>query len=368
MPNKKEILVLIISAILGALVTGGVIGSYFHYFQSQDQSPERLSSEGVVQKMIEKMAEVKSLEYSGQIEAEGEIDNLAMPFPLGGKGDSSQSKQPSPTKRKGKFSIDFNGSSDIQNPNNPKMQFKIGINTNLSPKRFTLEVRVIDKIGYLKLDDLPDDLGFDTSFLKGQWIKSDFKAIKKEKYSKEVQKEQKISPEQKKEIKEAIAKAKIFKITKELQDEKIEGVDTHHYKLSINKEEVIQLFIEISKILFPNESLNEKELKGSLTASFDNEAIESVKGEIWIGKEDFLLYKLLFSSAIKETEKTKSEGKLTIQTQFKNYNKPVQIDIPKPAKPFEEVLSALFGGALSKGMQGSQPNIKCPFSAPYDAN
>ena len=233
------------------------------------------------------------------------------------------------------------------------MQLKIGINTNPPPQKFTLEVRIIDKIGYLKLDDFPD-LGFDASFLKGQWIKGDFKEIKKT-HSKEVQKEeQELSPEQQKKIKEAITKAKIFKITKELQDEKIEGVDTHHYKFSIDEEKVIQLFIEISKIISPNESLNEKELKGSLTASLDNEAIESAKGEVWIGKKDFLLYKLLFSSAIKETEKTKSEGKLTIQTQFKNYHKPVQIDIPKPTKPFEEVLGALLGGALSKGIQESQ--------------
>lgn len=354
MPNKKEILVLIVSVILGAMVTGGGIFGYLHYFQSS----ERISPERAIQKMTEEMAGVKSLEYSGQIEVEGEMETngLAMPFPLVGKGDFPQTKQPSPAKQTVKFSIDFSGASDMHDLNNPKIQLKFSINTNLLSQRFGLEVRTIDKIGYLKLDNLPD-LGFDVSFLKDQWIKADLKAMKKEQL-KEVQKEQELSPEQKKEIEETITEAKIFKITKELPDEKIEGVDTYHYKFSINKERVIQLFTKISKII-QNKSLTEKELE-KLNKSLE-EAIESAeveKSEIWIGKEDFLLYKLLVGSTIKETEKTKSEGKFTIQAQFKNYNEPVQIDIPKSTKPFEEVLGALLGGALSKGMQGVQPNIK----------
>jgi hypothetical protein len=344
--------VLIISLILGAVIIGGAVFGYFYYFQS----PER-----IVQKMTEKMVEVKSLEYTGQITAEIETSNLFAISPLG-NGDLLQPQQPS-AKQTGKFSIDFSGASDLRDLNKPKAMFRFDINTDILSQVFGIEARTVENIIYLKLSNVPDLGFFDLSFLKNQWIKIDPESIKKqfgleklEEQLKEARKEQELSPEQMEQIKEIAARAKIFKITEKLASEKIDGINTHHYKFMIDKEGLIQLFTEINKTM-QEESLTEKELQ-ELNESL--QAVETPEGEIWIGKKDLLLYKILLELDIKETEKTKSEGKITILVQFKNYGKAVQIDIPTPVKTMEEIMVELFGELFGGGLQNLEPNFQLP--------
>lgn len=70
-------------------------------------------------------------------------------------------------------------------------------------------------------------------------------------------------------------------------------------------------------------------------------AIEFSEGEIWIGKKDLLPYKISLSLLIKETDKSKTSEKINFVLLLKNFNKPVQIDVPTQAKPLEEILEGL---------------------------
>jgi hypothetical protein len=322
------------------LVIGGGTFAYFNYFQS----PEK-----IIQKMTIKLTEIKSLENSGEIKIiEVNAGNL-----LGGGSNFSQPTQPS-YKKASNFSINFNSVSDIHDLNNPKGSFSFNINTDALGAlgqgnfAFGLEIRTIDKIVYVKLSNVPNLGFFDLSAVANQWIKIDTEALKKqfgleklEAQVKEAQKKQELSPEQMK-LKIAVQLAKIFKITEKLPSEKIEGVNTYHYKFIIDKEGIKNLFIEISKIV-QDKTLTEEEL-----ADFDKslELIELPEGEIWIGKNDLLPYKISLSSIIKETDKSKISGKVSFTQLFKNFNKPVQIEIPTPAKTLEEVLGGLFGGQM----------------------
>jgi len=354
--TSKKPIAMIISVIFGVVIIAGGVFGYFYYFQS----PER-----IVQKMTEKMAEVKSLEYTGQITAEIETNNLFAISPLGNSNFQQPKEEPSPAEQKGKFSIDFSGASDQHDLNNPKLMFRFDINTDMLPQAFGfgLEVRIVDKIIYFKLSNVPDLGFFDLSFLKNQWIKIDPETIKKqfgleelEEQTKQAQKEQELSPEQIEQIKEVATRTKVFKITEKMSSEKIDGINTHHYKFVIDKEGLIELFTEISKIM-QNESLTEKELQ-ELNGSL--QAIEISEGEIWIGKKDLLLYKILLDLNIKETEKTKAEGKITMSIQFKHYNKSIWIDIPAPVKTLEEIMGGLFGGLFGGGLQNFGPSFQLP--------
>jgi hypothetical protein len=355
----NKTLLIVISIIGGILIIGGGAFAYFNYFQS----PEK-----IVQKMTVKLTEIKSLEYSGEIKIEvnsGEIKVVNTGNLLGGGSNFSQPTQPASNKKASNFSINFNGVSDTHDLNNPKGSFSFNINTDAlgalgqGNLAFGLEIRTIDKIVYVKLNNVPNLGFFDLSAVANQWIKIDTEALKKqfgleklEAQVKEAQKKQELSPEQIEKLKIAVQQAKIFKITEKLPSEKIEGVNTYHYKFIIDKEGIKNLFIEISKIV-QDKTLTEKEL-----ADFDKsfEAIELPEGEIWIGKNDLLPYKISLSSIIKETDKSKTSGEVSFTLLFKNFNKPVQIEIPTPIKTLEEVLGGLFGGQ----MQGLQPNIKLP--------
>jgi len=351
----NKTLFIVISIIGGILIIGGGAFAYFNYFQS----PEK-----IVQKMITKLTEIKSLEYSGEIKTEVNTGNLLGDL-LVGSNDSLQPTQSTSNKKASNFSANFNGVSDIHDLNNPRGSFSFNINTDVLGAlgqgnfAFELEIRTIDKIVFVKLSNVPNLGFFDLSAVANQWIKIDTEALKKqfgleklEAQVKEVQKKQELSLEQIEKLKIAVQHAKIFKITEKLPSEKIEGVNTYHYKFIIDKEGIKNLFIEISKIV-QDKTFTEKEL-----ADFDKsfEVIELSGGEIWIGQNDSLPYKISLSLIIKETDKSKISGKVSFTLSFKNFNKPAQIEIPKPVKTVEEVLGGLFGGQ----MQGLQPNIKLP--------
>jgi len=324
----NKTLIAIVSIIGGILIIGGGVFAYSNYFQS----PEKIA-----QKMMVNLAEIKSLEYSGEIKTEINTDDL-----LGGSSSFLQPRQSTSDKKKSNFLINFTGLSDIQNPNTPKSQFSFNIKTDaLTQKEFIfgLEVKTIDKIIYIKLSDVPNLGFFDLSAIKNQWIKID----------NEVQKKQELALEQIEKLKTVVQQAKIFKITEKLASEKIEGVNTYHYKFIIDKEGVKNLFIEIGKIV-QDKTLTEKEL-----ADLDEglEGVESPEGEIWIGKKDLLPYKITLSSMIKETDKSKISGEVSFTLLLKNFNKPVQIDTPQQAKPLEEFLKELF-----RGVQGVLNHLK----------
>ena len=61
---------------------------------------------------------------------------------------------------------------------------------------------------------------------------------------------------------------------------------------------------------------------------------------------------------IKEADQSKTSGKVSFILLFKNFNKPVQIEIPAPVKTLEEILGGLFGGLSGAGLQ--QPNFSLP--------
>lgn len=352
-PQKKlNKTLLAIFSIIGVLVIGGGAFAYFYYFQS----PER-----IVQRMTARLAEIKSLEYSGEIKAEVDTGNL-----LGG-GNLLQLSQPVVAQKASNFSINFTGVSDVKDLNNPQGSFSFNINTDaLTEGQFTfgLEIRNVGKIIYVKISDVPNLGFFDLSAVKNQWVKIDTEALKKqfgfeklEEQLKEAQKQQELTPEQIEKLKEVVKQAKVFKITQKFASEKINGVNTHHYKFTIDKEGIKKLVTDISQIV-QNKTLTEKEL-----TDFNKslEAIELPEGEIWIGKKDLLPYKVSLSSTIKGTEQLKTSGKISFTLLFKNFNKPVQIDIPTQTKPLEEILGGLFSG-----LQGSTPGSSFPSAGQQD--
>lgn len=349
----NKILLVIVFIIGGVLIIGGGAFAYFNYFQS----PEK-----IVQKMTTQLTKIKSLEYSGEIKVEADTGDL-----LSGVGSLSQPRQPVSNNKTSHSSINFTGSSDIQKLDDPKGLLVFNIKTDALPQgkfAFGLEIRTISKIIYVKLSDVPNLGFFDLSAVKNQWIKIDTEALKKqfgleklEEQVKEAQKKQGLTPVIEK-LKTAVQQAKIFKITQKLAGEKIEGVNTYHYKFIIDKEGVKNLFVEISKII-EDRTLIEEELK-----EFDK-SLETVEleGEIWIGKKDLLPYKITLSSIIKETDKSKTSGKVSFTLLLKSFNKPVQIDIPQQAKPLEEFLGGLFGG-----LQGLTPGGAVPSAGQQDFN
>ncbi|MEI6597045.1 MAG: hypothetical protein WCL13_02425, partial [bacterium] len=210
-----------------------------------------------------------------------------------------------------------------------------------------LDIRTIGKVIYFKISDMLNLRFFDVSILKNQWVKLNVEALKNqlglEKFDaqiKEVQNNQDLSSEQKEKIKTAFQQAKIFKITEKLSGEKIEGVSTYHYKFIIDRAGVKIFYIEVNRIIRGRE-ITQKEL-----IDFDKnlEEVESPAGEIFVGKKDMLPYKIVLSYIIKNSPKSKSPVKVNLNLLLKNFNKPIEVEIPAQVKTTEEIISSILGG------------------------
>jgi len=345
-PPKRmnKILLVGVFVVIGLLIIGGGAFAYFNYFQS----PEK-----IIQKMIVKLPEIKSFEYAGEANAEVKLGDL----PAGESGDFGPA-QMLLNKKDSKTSFKYSGSFDMRNTNDPKGRLAFNIKTDALPLAELVlgaEFRVIDKIIYLQISEAPNLGIIDLSAIKNQWMKIDIEAAKKQIGSDKVQEEiakaqskQDLTPEQTAKLKTAFEQAKIFEITEKLAGEKIEGVNTYHYKYIINKDEFKKFFINANQIV-NGKALTEQEL-----TAFDEsfQTMESPGGEIWIGKKDFLPYRITLNSVIKETDKSKTSGKVNYTVSFKNFNQPVQIEVPASVKTPEEVFGGLFGGLLTP-----KPNI-----------
>jgi len=354
--RKRNKILLATISVLSMLIIGGGVFGYFYYFR---ETPEK-----VIEEMKIHLAGVKAFEYRGKIKTEITTSNL-----LGG-GNFIQPTQQIPSKKTSNFSINFNGKVDTSDPSNPKGSLTFNIKTDALKKMtqresvFGLEVRVINKIIYVKLNNL-SNLGFvDLRFLSNQWIKIDTKTVKKqsgfEKPEGQIGKErkqQKLNSEQLKKLKQAVIQAKILKVTEKLASEKIEGVNTHHYKFSIDKNELKKLVVNTNEIV-QSKTLTDEDL-----TKLDKElkAIKSLEGEIWVGKKDYLPYKILFIIRTKKATESKTVKQLTATLLFKNYNKPVQVDIPSPVKDIKEILGQLFGKSWNSArLSKPQSSLQLP--------
>lgn len=308
-PKKPKLL--IVSAVLGLLIMAGGVFGYFYYYA---KSPEE-----VVKKMIEKTTQLKSFQYEGEIAIEEDKEEAL---------------------------ISFNGASDFHDSENPKVKFGLDFEADTLPQSVGAEARMIKDVFYFKINNIPPLGFFDLSSLEGQWIKADKKTVMPEEESENFAPEEILGEEFRKEQAEKMNEIFIFE--RKLPGEKINGVSVYHYEFSLKEEKLIDLVVDMNKESgMPPPS--EEELK-EMREAFQK--MES-KGELWIGKKDFLLYKLTFSLDIQDE---KSQGKVSFVSRIKNHNEPVQIEVPSPVKTFEEIFGG-FGQSFGRGSSASDAKI-----------
>jgi len=363
----KKILIIALLAIIVVFLAGGGVFAYFNYFQSP---------EIVVGKMLTKIEDIKTLEYSGEIKMEIDAGDLIAEYQssLGSSFGASlenleevgDNKRPrlGVSKEKVEFLADFAGAYDIGNPEELRSLVSFDVETGMVPGVkivFGSEIRNIGKVVYVKLSDLPTFGFFDLSSLKNQWIKIDTDALSEQfgsgvvpgQFAEEIDKAQ--TEEMMEKIKTILSQAdysKILKITEKFPNEEIEGVNSYHYGYMIDKEEVKNLAITIieSSVESMGETITEEEIR-EFEKSF--ESIGSPEGEIWIGKKDLLPHKISFNLKIKEIGDVDVSGDISYTLFLKNFNNPIIIEAPTQSQTIEELMGGLFGGVSGDGLDDS---------------
>lgn len=365
-PFKNKAVLAAIFSVAGLLLVGGGVFGYFHFFAGE-KSPEE-----VIATMMAREAMVTSFEFESDMR--GESTMPAMPgMELGEGGNMGQAPESSRWNSQVKGKIDF---SDLN-------QFKAELNLNSETDLFevALEARFFgprDLAAYIKVNDIG---GMFALFLGGadgltrQWIEinpenilgaieqggvgGEEEARTLQEQIAEAEKNLTLSAEQVKRIREVVTQARILKVLEVLPSEKIEGVDTHRYRVALDARGFSQLIADLNVALgdlLPRELIDE--LKRSVE---EMDAQEGTEMKIWIGKRDFLIRKVSFSGRMMGPTGTPFEGQdmgsVTSTTIFRNHNQPMGITVPSPARGIDEVIREFIQG-MGAGMEINEGGMR----------
>lgn len=275
----------------------------------------KMEAQNNVKQMMTNLSEVKSLEYNGELNA--------------ASTDSSDNTS---------LNLTFKGGTDENNSSNPLGYFFLGFNLSdsLSDASYKgdFETRTIDNIVYIKFNytsEVSDpDMQKVLDVVNDQWIKIDPQSLNDSGLNdtlwqdqlQQLQDQQQLTSEQKENIKNLATKYQVMKITEIMADTTVNGASVYHYQYLIDMQELQSMMEELNNTINPDSNPYK---------SRSISEVQNIVGEIWIGKSDLLPYKMTVEPQIDETVN------MDFVLYMKNFNKPLNLDIPSPVKTIEDI-------------------------------
>jgi hypothetical protein len=309
----------------GAFFAGGIIRS------AVTENPQEVLSQAIFN-----LRDMEQYEYTGSIATEIQSSN------------PEQTDVPP-----GKFSLAANGAVDVKDKANQKFQTLLDVSFGLDKEKAIsgkAEFRLVGDYSYLILRSAPIIGFFNLEPLENQWMRLETSAAKMqllELAPTEISASStEITTDQIERLRAVIVRNEIFNVSENLKNEILDGVSTHHYKVTLEKGKLIAALSEVNAILKEGQSKeDQKEMDMALeefTAALKERGVQDRwPFEIWIGEKDNFIRKLLVIAPIDMSE-YQITGNVTITTTFTNINVAPVIEAPADARDVEEVLGGLF--------------------------
>jgi hypothetical protein len=367
---SKKLLISFVAA--GVLLLGG--GAFGFYYYSGSGTPEE-----AMNKMYENLASVKTYELSSKIEA-GLVKSES---PLEPSNSSTD-----PMDQMGSFmesiisqlklNLTLGGAFD-SGDNNPKGKIKVDLSIGNQGAKFggmVLETRLIDKKIYTSFSSIdimgfmfmamPGEMDNELSKIIGKWF-----VIDPEKDSADLVDSGvlPIAPDSGigsiKKAKEILSKYKPLSFGEKIDSDKAGDISVDKYGLTLNQDQVLSMINE-SLALSPSASalcgadqfspIDSSNLCGADKKIDIKQSIKSISinnGEIWIGKSDYLPYRIKGDLLIEpnDTDDYSSLGSVKVNINFeinlKNFNQPVEVVVPENVLNLKDFIKEVSGEDLS---------------------
>lgn len=315
--TNKEVFITI-----GGLLVLGATGAAAYFMIPP--SPEK-----VLQASTAKLASIHSFDYSGNMVVDVSAPTGLFSLETLFKGLPENKDWRIAGASETKFNIDFSGTADITDVDHPKSSLDLDFNYSLFT--FGMEMRLLDKIVYLKFNNLPKVPDYDISKYSGVWIKIDPEDISKE-YGLGVNttnKQPDLTSGQKQQILDLTANAHFFNSITKLADDEIDGKSMYHYAVDIDMNGLRDYFREVERI---------ENSTSTIDTDLSNLAINNT--ELWVGKSDKMVYKITtqISAASDPGTTMNTSGSVNIALNFKNYNQPSSIFPPETFKNLMDII------------------------------
>ena len=290
-------------------------GSGFAVYQKVMSSPEVIARDAIVNSLA---AETVSFEADIEFQLEGSED-IFSGVKLTGQSDSSGN-----------------------------VNAELGLDLVFS--QIDIAMKAIDEIVYLKASGLglfssllaestgglvsEDDSGDLIASIEDQWIEIDpstVPGLEDLTFS-----ETTLSKEDQEKLEDLFFSNVFLTVDEDLGVEDVDGVESYHYKIGIDKEKLKEFVAEAEESnIVQDDSLVDL---SSISEDIDNTDFESIELEVWISKADRLFTKISFSG-------NDNEGSYSVSLMLKDYNQEIDTNVPQDVKTFEEVFSA-FGSSF----------------------
>ena len=292
------------------LVLAALGASGYFYFWPRLQPPEL-----ILAKMLTAQGAVSSAHSTGHLRLALSREKLLLE---GGASDSPKSPSASDSLV---FNLEVGGDSVYAPAHRLAQSWSLsayGLPANpIVPSRLRLQadLRLVDADLYLRLREAPVITLFDLEPWKEQWIK----------LSDQV------------DLKKLFTQSGLIEITARLPLETLEGVPTYHYSFVPSRAALKGLVIEALNLVSANTPLE----TGELETVLDN--LQLPQGEIWIGRNDHLIYRLTLSGPINKTNSNsgfKYKGNYALDWSLAGYNSSLEINSPTTFVGLEQVLDS----------------------------
>lgn len=351
--RKGKGLVVALVALL-VLILAGVAGAAYYLFV-MEPAPEKVLGEAVLA-----MEDVQTFTYDFSMTIEGtapapEVPSNIIGMPLAFdttilEGGEEAANEPVPIK----VSVTAKGAVAMPDEGAQLFSSDMDVSVLANGERFvgvTGMTRAIDDATYVQLTDvtvpLPEEFGIANSLfdvLLNRWISfdphdfgnvGDYIDTLQEKASAE-------AAAHEEDVRSAFMTygAQVVTITEIMDREDINGVESRHYAFTLNKDAMVGLFTRLDEITSDDGEGSEKTVEDFQTFL---DTFENPQGEVWIGKENALVRRVVLTWEQSMDDDVTFHGTLTLN--LDKFNETVAVEAPEDADEVMQVLMELMQAA-----------------------
>ncbi len=329
--EKKTVLKYIFIIVPLILILSGMALAYNYYFLTS-------SFERNISRSLNALAKVNSFSYESAVKLDIDISKSDNEFLMNVLD-----------KNEGYILLNINGDVDLEKEYSLARMF-LGLQMNLFNETFNVgfDAKTINNMFYLKVKNLPKDLGVEIDEeIFSQWIKFNIDELDNTDY-KEVYSQENID-----DIFEIILDnldiSELFIVLDEKEIVYNEKA-IYYYHLALNYQsmpgflintykDIYEKKVDLRKILFDKEMAQEDWQKLREEIEEEMTDLELTSFKLWIDKESYLPQKL--STDIKFVGKNLGiDANLKIELIFTSFNQDLNIEAPKEASSYEELMKA----------------------------
>ncbi len=373
--NSKTLIILGVVLFFAIAIAGA-------YFLSINRPPEK-SPQEIIKSSMETMSSLKTYQIGGKINFNGSM------------ADSESKKQSA------KINIIMSGKNDATNYENPKAYYNVKVAANLEnewgSENYSADFEEMvfgQETAYFKINDY--NLGMEMGTILGPQIES----YKGKWYFLSMDEMQKyfesfgniapmnagtMKPYDESKIMEIISKYEVLKFESDLGDEKINEIEVYHYKAKLDGMAIIYMYMDIMKEVVSGYGKGEitseefeaelVKLKKDIEENYQdiiNEGFQKADIEMWIGKEDGYVYRIIAKGGLDEKyinkllktmtrsssdsnddQNIKANLDFNMDLSYSNFNQPMGIEKPEGAENLGDILKSLISGLMGSMAQDS---------------